>query len=116
MLLKLMAKLNSYIVNQLLPFIPAVVTTALKCNESGHLVLEEHHVVPLTGAPWLFFFFFFLVFKQVNKTLSPPACCELTLDAPVSATVAVLRLCCADSRCFQLPQMISCHSFTFLLG
>lgn len=111
-----MAKLNSYIVNQLLPFIPAVVTTALKCNESGHLVLEEHHVVPLTGAPWLFFFFFFLVFKQVNKTLPPPACCELTLDAPVSATVAVLRLCCADSRCFQLPQMISCHSFTFLLG
>lgn len=90
MLLKLMAKLNSYTVNQLLPFIPAVVTTALKCNESSHLGLEEHHVVPLTGAPWLFFIFFILVFEQVNKTLPPPACCELPLDAAVSASVAVL--------------------------
>lgn len=100
MLLKLMAKLNSHTVNQLLPFIPAVVTTALKCNELGCLVLEEHHVVPPAGAPWLCLIFFFLVFKQVNKTLPPPACCELTLDAAVSATVAVLWLCAQTQPLF----------------
>lgn len=60
-LLKLMAKLDSYILNQLLSFIPAVVTTACKCNESGSFVLDEHHVC-LTGAPWLFFIFFFWLF------------------------------------------------------
>lgn len=66
----------------------------------GCLVPREHHVVPLTGAPWLFFIFLFLVFKQVNKTLPPPACWELTLDAAVGASVAVLWLCAQTAVVF----------------
>lgn len=59
MLVKLMAKLDSYILTQFLSFVPAVVTTAFKCSELGSLVLDEHRVVCLTEAPWLFFIFFF---------------------------------------------------------
>lgn len=60
MLVKFMAKLDSYILTQFLSFILAVVTTAFKCSESGGFVLDEHRVVCLTEAPWLFFISFFV--------------------------------------------------------
>lgn len=60
MLVKFMAKLDSYILTQFLSFIPAVVTTAFKCSESGGFVLDEHRVVCPTEAPWLFFISFFV--------------------------------------------------------
>lgn len=76
-LVKLMAKLNSYILNQFLSFIPGVVTAAFKCSESGSLVLDEHRVVWLTGASRLslslvFVFGFFSFLQQVNRRLPPP--------------------------------------------